>query len=468
MTLDRDRQFTVMLAITVVLTLVFAGLVVADLTHTHQSVQTSASGGAAVNPGGTAAPAGPQATAAPGANGTVAGRSATSAAPGAKAGVSVRAGGGAAVADTGHGNGQILLGSIVTTSGPGRSIPMAHAILSWVRSINQAGGINGNRINLDMRDDGGNPDTGAGEYRQFAEGEKVFAVLGECAPVTDSNQVTYVNQTHLILVGECQSSPPAYQSPYIFVTGPTPFQNGQLGAKLMLTTQNWPRSGGKVAEICLDEAAVQSTCDGVHNYYGSGALYGGAPIMESIAANDYADVIAKLRSAGIDHVHLVIDPGSLQRYLYAAQQQQFFVQVMNNLVTDDGVAANPQWAQAANNMFQGTPWTPLNHTDTPGMQRLAHTVQTYYPDDRIDLYSQTGWANCLLMEHALQLMGPNISKQSLLDTLYSIHNWDTGLGPVENYSPQNHTGQVENWLMQLHNSGSSNWHLDEVHGQIGL
>jgi hypothetical protein len=118
-------------------------------------------------------------------------------------------------------------------------------------------------------------------------------------------------------------------------------------------------------------------------------------------------------------------------------------------------------------MTIGTPWTPLDQ-NTPGMKRLTDTLHAYYPDDRVDLYAQTGWANCLLFEHALQLMGANVNKQNLIDTLNAIRNWDTGLGEVLNYSPQNHVGTPENSLMELRGAGTANWQLVGIKPAITL
>lgn len=466
--MDRDKLFTVMLGATLVFTLLFSGLVFADLSRSNSG--TTLAGlpqGQDVGPSATAAP-GATPTATPGARGAQANTSST-----VQHGATAGNGANPTVAAThgiqGH---TILLGSIITQTGPGRSIPMAHAITAWVNSVNQKGGINGYKFNLDLRDDAGNADTGSSEYHAFAQDEKVFAMLGECAPITDAQMVSYVNNEKgaLILVGECQSADSAYSSPYIWVTGPTPRQNGELGAKMMMSVKGWPNSGGKIALVCLDETSTQPVCDGAANYYGKNALWNGAPQEEQITDNNYSQLISQWCSAGVGYVHLVLEPGSTTRYLSAAQNSQCNGQAWNpptfmGLVIDDGIAGN--YANA-NGMMIDTPWTPLDQTGTPGMQRLINTLQTYYPDDKVDLYAQTGWSSCLLLEQAMNQMGGNVGSQQLVDTLNAIHNWNTGIGPIENYTPQNHVGQVESSLEQLRNAGTSNWQLYGIHGEITL
>jgi branched-chain amino acid transport system substrate-binding protein len=346
---------------------------------------------------------------------------------------------------------------------------MAHAVTAWANWVDAHGGINGYKIALDLRDDQGNPDTGAAYYHDFASGSNaVFAMVGECAPVTDEQMTGFINSTNLVVVGECQEPPDAYTSPYIWLVGPNPFENGELGAKLMVALQHWPTSGNRVALVCLNDPSTQKVCDGAAAYYGKTALWSGGPQEEAITDNNYQSLITQWCSAGVSDVHLVLEPGSTQRYLYAAQNQSCHGQQWNpptfeNLVIDDGIAHYPNAA----GMMIGTPFTPLDQTGTPGMQRLISTYQAYYPDEKVDLYSQVSWSYCLLFEHALQLMGANVTKQNLIDTLNAIHNWDTGMGTVVNYSPTHHDGDVENSLMKLQDPGD-NWKLVTVHGPITL
>ena len=468
MSLGRDKLFTLMLMVTVLMTLLFAGLVAADLENAHKTVTTALTGPVQNDAGAATPTPGDSAVAAPGAQGSTVTHSSQQA--GAGAGPAVK-GSAVAVPNAGVQGGVIRIGDITTQTGPGRSIPMAHSVAAWARSVNAKGGINGHTISLDLRDDQGNADIGAADYRDFASGANaVFAMVGECAPPTDEQEAGFINSNHLIMIGECQAPADMYSSPYMWLTGPTPYQNGQLGAKLMVALQHWPTGGGSVALVCLNDPSTQKVCDGAADYYGKNALWNGGPQEEAITDNNYQQLITQWCTASppVTDVHLVLEPGSTQRYLYAAENQSCNGKPWNpptfhNLVIDDGIAHYPNAA----GMMIGTPFTPLDQTSTAGMQRLTTTYQTYYPDEKIDLYAQVSWSYCMLFEHALQLMGANVSKQNLIDTLNAIHNWDTSIGPVVTYSPSNHDGDVENALMQLQDPGD-NWHFVTVHGPITL
>ena len=67
------------------------------------------------------------------------------------------------------------------------------------------------------------------------------------------------------------------------------------------------------------------------------------------------------------------------------------------------------------------------------MSRFTASMHRYYPDDRIDLYAQTGWISALMLEHAIRQMGTTITGQNVIDTLNTkFRGWNTQFGPVEN------------------------------------
>ena len=80
------------------------------------------------------------------------------------------------------------------------------------------------------------PEPPRGELRQ----EAPLVRNGLVKDHVERREAIGCNQQKLILVGECQSAPAAYQSPYIWVTGPTPNQNGQLAAMPSLHLAPWP------------------------------------------------------------------------------------------------------------------------------------------------------------------------------------------------------------------------------------
>ncbi|HHO47773.1 MAG TPA: branched-chain amino acid ABC transporter substrate-binding protein, partial [Desulfobacteraceae bacterium] len=79
----------------------------------------------------------------------------------------------AAVADT------IKVGAILAETGPSfLGVPEANTLRMLTEELNARGGINGNTIELIIKDSGGNPEKAISFAKQLIEEDKVFAIIG--------------------------------------------------------------------------------------------------------------------------------------------------------------------------------------------------------------------------------------------------------------------------------------------------
>lgn len=78
-----------------------------------------------------------------------------------------------AMADT------VKVGAILAETGPSfLGVPEANTLRMLTEEINAKGGINGNKIELIVKDSGGNPEKAISFAKQLIEEEKVFAIIG--------------------------------------------------------------------------------------------------------------------------------------------------------------------------------------------------------------------------------------------------------------------------------------------------
>ena len=110
----------------------------------------------------------------------------------------------------------ILVGALITQSGPLDASDALRAEQAYVQWINSQGGINGHKLNIDVRDDSGDPARGRPAFEQIVQEDHAFALVGECGPVTDATIVDEINQDQIPVVNDCLTSPAGYQSPYIW------------------------------------------------------------------------------------------------------------------------------------------------------------------------------------------------------------------------------------------------------------
>ncbi|PKN45792.1 MAG: branched-chain amino acid ABC transporter substrate-binding protein, partial [Deltaproteobacteria bacterium HGW-Deltaproteobacteria-16] len=74
----------------------------------------------------------------------------------------------------------IKVGAILAVTGPASFLggPEARTLEMLAEEINAKGGINGNKIELVIKDSGGNPEKAISFAKQLIEEEKVFAIIG--------------------------------------------------------------------------------------------------------------------------------------------------------------------------------------------------------------------------------------------------------------------------------------------------
>ena len=74
----------------------------------------------------------------------------------------------------------IKVGAILAVTGPASFLgaPEAKTLEMLVEDINAKGGVNGNKIELIIKDSGGSPEKAVSFAKQLIEEEKVFAIIG--------------------------------------------------------------------------------------------------------------------------------------------------------------------------------------------------------------------------------------------------------------------------------------------------
>ncbi|MGQ9371666.1 ABC transporter substrate-binding protein [Azospirillum sp. ST 5-10] len=93
---------------------------------------------------------------------------------------------GTAAAEPGVDAGRIVFGQVAALDGPAGALGrgMRAGILAAFAEANAAGGVDGRRLELLSRDDGGDPDRAAAETRGLIDGQEVFALVGAVGTAT--------------------------------------------------------------------------------------------------------------------------------------------------------------------------------------------------------------------------------------------------------------------------------------------
>ncbi|WP_028581294.1 ABC transporter substrate-binding protein [Desulfogranum japonicum] len=120
--------------------------------------------------------------------------------------------------------GTIKIGAILAETGPASFLgaPESRSLMMLVEQINEQGGINGNSIELIVKDSQGSPEKAISFARQLIEEEKVFAIIG---PSTsgESLKIKKICQDGKTILISCSAAELIVNpvAPYVFKTAPS-------------------------------------------------------------------------------------------------------------------------------------------------------------------------------------------------------------------------------------------------------
>jgi ABC-type branched-subunit amino acid transport system substrate-binding protein len=428
MYVSKDRLFVATLCFALVMTTIFAGAVYWDFANNRDNGKSSVR--------------------------TVSTDVGTDTSPSPLASAAV-AGGGGATSTTQHSGGStasgaasgqviapgapIVIGALITQSGPLDASDAFRADEAWVQMTNSQGGINGHKIVLDVKDDQGNPAIGRPAFEQIVQEDKALALVGECGPVTDAAIVDEINQSQVPVINDCLTSAPAYSSPYIWFSTTRPSTWQEISATYIYKSQSTMKIR-KPYILCVNSSVTLVYCDGFSQSWaknGGTMCYNGgcstAPgyDQEQVGSTQaqYDSVASKIKSSGADSIVALLEPTN-----EAAELNSFKAQ---GLTPAQGwpqyapLGMDPNSIQKAGSAAVGvyvcTSDSYFPSENTPGEQKLAAALARYQPDTPVDPYSiAIGWTPMTLFGEALRRVGPNVSRQALINALNSMKGFDTG------------------------------------------
>jgi ABC-type branched-subunit amino acid transport system substrate-binding protein len=345
----------------------------------------------------------------------------------------------------------IVIGALISQSGPLDASSAFHADEAWVQMTNSRGGINGHKIILDVKDDQGDPAHGRPAFEQIVQEDKALALVGECGPVTDATIVDEINQLQVPVINDCLTSAPAYSSPYIWFSTVRPTTWQGIAANYLFKQQSTTKIR-KPYILCVDSSVTLVYCDGFSQ---SWAKNGGTMCYNrtcSTAAgydkeqigqtrSQYDSIAQTIKNSGADSIVALLEPTNEAALLQGLQDQgmtpaqgwpQFAPLGMDpNSIRAAGDAAKGVYVCTANSYFPDE--------NTPGEQQLAAALARYQPDTPLDNYALSiGWTPMVLFGEALRRVGPNVSRQGLINALNTMKGFDTnGLARSVEWTPNN-------------------------------
>jgi branched-chain amino acid transport system substrate-binding protein len=329
----------------------------------------------------------------------------------------------------------IRVGQVDTLSGPvpGLFAGAEYGTLAYFRMINSSGGVNGRKLQLDVKDDGFSAANYASETQQLANQD--FALVGGFSLFEDSG-VPAINAAKIPDVTLATSEQRSLDQ-YNYSPDPVIWGGSRLGP-LVYYKKKFGSAIKHVGTLVGDVAAAEQESNAVY-----GAMKSlGYKIVYQRSNNpldtDFTDDVLKMKQAGVQIVYLVGEQVTAIANLAKEMQQQNFhpklfatngVSYDSSYIQEAGPAANGSMVDMQTALYLGQ-----DAKSVPAVKTFDTWMKKVNPKQAINVYAVYGWTCAQLFVQALKNAGTNPTRTSLFTSLDKITSFNAS-GLLANANP---------------------------------
>jgi hypothetical protein len=358
------------------------------------------------------------------------------------------------------------------------------AIHLFVDQINEAGGIDGRKINpMIVGFDPTNPDEQRSLCKQWTQGSPpVFAVLDGLGTFQGVNQLCVTKEGHTPMLSQWTTTTnwTDLGAPYLWWTGAD-------DAPILAATVNWGVHSGrlghgmKVGVVVSDEESDQVA---LHSALLPDLRKAGiTPQVVTITADvgetattdsDATLAVERLKAAGVQSVIPLLPENAFTPYVGAETAQNYFPTLVlsdyqSEIEVELGLVPLPY--EKALNGQEGVTAETLGGIDLPvpeaqggydpGVRSCWTVWHQAYPqtpkgninDDIEEQGPVQGWCQEIrLFAKAATMAGKNLNRRTFVEAMSHITNFPGGYSPVLSYGPHKFSGPTQYQVVQVHDN----------------
>ena len=367
--------------------------------------------------------------------------------------------------DTGATDTEIKIGQTVPFSGPASpyaSIGKAQA--AYFKMINDAGGINGRKINLIQYDDAYSPPKAVEQVRKLVESDEVlltFQIIG-----TPSNAAVqkYLNQKKIpqlfAATGASKFTDPK-NFPWTLGFNPNYFVEGRIYGQYILKQH----PNAKVGILYQNDDLGKDYLNGIKAGLGDKA----AAMIVAEASYEVSDPtidsqVLKIKDSGADLFFSASTPKqAAQAIKKIAELGWHPVHIVDINATSVGAVLQPAGLEASKGLISTNYGKdPLDPTwkDDAGMKKYFDFMAKYYPEgDKNSNFNTYGYSTAQLLVHVLNQCGDDLTRANVLKQATNLKNVKLDLalpGILANTTPDDYR---VNRQLQMMKFNGERWEL---------
>lgn len=312
--------------------------------------------------------------------------------------------------------------------------------------INDAGGVDGAKLELIAEDDGYEPMRTIASARKLVEQDKVVALVAPIGTAPLAALIPFVTESKVPLLFPYAFShsltTPVHRD--IFTTLPEVRVQMLVLADYILNELKQKR----IAAIYQNDDFGQDAVAGLEERFGRANV----PLVKlpfDRGTTNFSGVVAQAKAAGVEHVV----------FLGIPKDAALVLREMNNLgwkpqFSGHNALGDRQTFQLAGPLIEGAiavaVMEPLD-SDKPAVKAFLAAQKKYKPGVAPTTYSMHGFLAGKLFAEVLKRTGGKTDEASIVAALENMKDYDTGLMAPLTYSSDRHAGALAGAIMKAEN-----------------
>jgi len=289
----------------------------------------------------------------------------------------------------------ISIGQVGNYSGPIPGLAsQGKGLEAWVKTINDAGGIDGRTIQLHTADAKGDPASEVSQVTQIVSRHKVVAFAG-MGLTTLSGSAPFIEKEGIPVIGGNTSDIAWATKPLLYVPGAGLVGNYLQGFAAV------PEGEEKIGLIYCKESPGCTTVNTVMFDLGLTEANGGDPVYNaevSLAAPSFTAQCIAAKQAGVQTLAVAFDGANLIRLAKDCAKQDFTpTYAFGGTIATDDVAASGVMEGAVSGQAQAA-WFKTDGE----VGRHREAMEKYFPSEEINGQTLSGWVAGLTLQKAIE------------------------------------------------------------------
>ena len=307
----------------------------------------------------------------------------------------------------------------------------------YFKMVNEAGGINGRKIEYFNRDDGYQPNKTKAIVKELVEREGVWGFVGGVGTSPGMAVMPYLVERNIPWVSPCSGSthwafPPKKN---VWATYPTYPVEAYLLTKYAVETLK----KSKIGFIYQNDDYGKGGLSGVEKFLGEKGMKVTAAVSTEVTDTDLSSQIIKLKESGCDTVLMWLLPKQAAITMGTAAKMGYRPQFMTSSTLSDTELmykiTKGLWKGVLFTTFGALPWS----NDNEALVKLREAWKKYAPQERWGVFLSSGAYYAEPLVEGLKRCGDDLSYDNFIKVMEGMKGFQS-LGAPVTFGPNQRQG----------------------------